>query len=77
MDAQLAERHKLQAIFRADVHAAAAKDALRAFGFVAVENRIDPALEAAGSFLASLFLGVADLHFRHARAALQAESWGW
>ncbi len=45
---ELPQRNQLQAILRADVHAAAAKNALRSVGFVAFENGVDPAAQAAG-----------------------------
>src|SRR2546428_4649036 len=60
--AELAQRHQLQAVLRANIHTSAAEDALGAMLFVALKNRVDPALQAARGLAARLLLGKSDLH---------------
>ena len=70
---ELAQGNELQAIFRADIHAAAAEDALGAVGFVALENRIDPALQATRRFPPGLLLGEAGFDFGDAGAPVEGD----
>src|ERR1035438_7954239 len=53
----LAQIHQPQAVFRADIHASGAQDALRA-----IENRVDLALQAAQPFRPSLRLIESQFH---------------
>src|ERR1700686_1374577 len=68
---KLTERNELQAVLRTNIHAAATQDALGSFGFIAFENRVDPALQAARGFAPGLLFREANLDFSDAGAALQ------
>src|SRR5471030_2507033 len=46
----LFQRHQLEALFGAHIHAAATQNTSRRIGFIAFENRIDPAAKAAAWF---------------------------
>ena len=71
---KLAQRHESQAILGADIHATAAENAFGAVLFVALENGIDPALQAARSFAPSLLLREARFDFGDAGAAVDRQN---
>src|SRR5215475_2846337 len=68
---KLAQRNKLQTIFRANIHAATAEDALASIGFGSFEDRVDPALQAARGFKPRLFFGESRFDFGDPGAALE------
>src|SRR5271167_258819 len=53
------ERHELQAVLRADIHAASAENALTASGFGPFKDGVDPALKTTRRLLPGLLLGEA------------------
>ena len=63
-----------QAILRTYVHATAAQDAFGSMLFVAIKNRINPALQTPRSFAPRLFLGEPGLHFHDAGASIQRQN---
>src|SRR5437879_2781833 len=65
--------HQRETILRANVHAAAAQDAFRAFRFIPFEYGVDPALQAAAGFGSRLLFGVSGFDLRHTRAPLDRE----
>ena len=67
---KLTERNELQAVLRTNINAPAAQDAFGPFGFIAFENRVDPALQTARGFAAGLLFREANLDFGNAGAAL-------
>src|SRR5690348_2992032 len=71
---ELFQWDQLQTIFRAYIHATAAKNAFSPIRFIPFEDRVDPALQAAGSFRACLLFRIAGLDFGDSRAAVQRNS---
>src|SRR5476649_208909 len=69
----LFQRHQLEALFGAHIHAAATQNTSRRIGFIAFENRIDPAAKAAACFALGTFLVEADFNFRHSRTAVDGQ----
>jgi hypothetical protein len=70
---ELAERDKLQAVFRTDINAAATEDAFTAVRLGPFEDGIDPALKTTRRFSPGLLLRKADFDLRYAGAPLEGD----
>ena len=70
---ELAKWDKLQTVFRTDIDAAAAEDALTAVRLGPFKNRVDPALKTTGSFSSGLFFRKAGFDLGYAGAAFERD----
>src|ERR1700674_5550497 len=68
---ELAEWDKLQTVFRTDIDAAAAEDALAAVRLGPFKNGVDPALKTTGSFSPGLLFRKASFDLGYAGAAFE------
>src|SRR5215469_7741054 len=70
VESELVERHKPKAILRTNVDASTTEDALSPFFFVSLENRVNPAAQAARRLEPRLLFGEAGFHFGDAGPAV-------